>query len=156
LSENGGLPQFTDYGYAALGLPRNMKIPANTKPRYYDMGLCGPQRQDLSDNAEYCGLFKVPSLRNVALKNVFYHNAAATDLEAAVRFYAERDAYPQRWYPKNAAGHVRKFNDIPVKYQGNMEDESPFGQKRGKPDLSNADVKDIVAFLKTLTDGYKP
>jgi cytochrome c peroxidase len=35
--------------------------------------------------------------------------------------------------------------------------ERPFGGKPGaKPVLSEADVRDIVAFLKTLTDGYRP
>ena len=154
---NGGLPQFTDYGYAALGLPRNMRIPANANARYFDMGLCGPVRTDLADNKDYCGMFKVPSLRNVARKKVFYHNAAATDLESAVRFYAERDARPQKWYPRDAAGRIRKFNDLPVKFRGNVETQAPFGHIRGaKPVLSDADVKDLVAFLKTLTDGYRP
>src|SRR5882724_11659503 len=32
----GALPQFTDYGYVALGLPRNPAIPANADARYFD------------------------------------------------------------------------------------------------------------------------
>jgi cytochrome c peroxidase len=44
-----GLPQFTDYGYAALGVPRNRALPANRDPHYYDLGLCGPLRRDLAD-----------------------------------------------------------------------------------------------------------
>ena len=154
---NGGLPQFTDYGYAALGLPRNMRIPANANARYFDMGLCGPARTDLTDNKGYCGLFKVPSLRNVARKAVFYHNAAATDLASAVRFYAERDTRPYKWYPRGGTGHIRKFNDLPAQFRGNVEADAPFGHTPGsKPVLSAADVQDIVAFLKTLTDGYRP
>jgi len=35
--------------------------------------------------------------------------------------------------------------------------EPPFGGKPGdRPVLSEADVRDIVVFLKTLTDGYRP
>ena len=156
-ADNGGLPQFTDYGFAALGLPRNAKIPANARAGYFDKGLCGPVRTDLADHKEYCGLFKVPSLRNVAVKKVFYHNAAALDLESAVRFYAERDTQPAKWYPRNAKGRVQKFNDLPARYRDNIETDTPFGQQRGeKPAISPAEVKDIVAFLKTLTDGYAP
>ena len=154
---NGAFPQFTDYGYAALGLPRNPAIPANARRGYFDLGLCGPARTDLADHTEYCGLFKVPSLRNVALKKTFYHNAAATNLTAAVRFYAERDSHPARWYPRNAKGQLLRFNDLPKRYRENLEMEAPFGQKAGeRSPLRDDDVRDIVAFLKTLTDGYKP
>ncbi|MEP6545921.1 MAG: cytochrome c peroxidase, partial [Gammaproteobacteria bacterium] len=45
---NGAFPQFTDFGYAALGAPRNRAIPANADRRYYDLGLCGPLRTDLA------------------------------------------------------------------------------------------------------------
>ena len=156
-SESGGFPQFTDYGYAALGLPRNTRIPANAQPGYFDRGLCGPARTDLADKAEYCGLFKVPSLRNVARKKIFYHNAAATNLTAAVRFYVERDARPERWYPRDATGRLQRFNDLPARYRDNLEVAAPFGQKPGeRSPLTAANVREIVAFLKTLTDGYRP
>jgi len=157
ISANGAFPQFTDYGYANLGLPRNKRIPANQNPRYFDKGLCGPLRQDLADLADYCGMFKVPTLRNVALKKVFYHNASATDLTSAVRFYAERDTRPQRWYPRDAHGRLLRFNDLPPDQRYALEMEAPFGQKPGEASpLTAADVRDIVAFLKTLTDGYRP
>ena len=71
---NGDLPLFTDFGFVAIGAPRNKAIPANIDPAYHDLGLCGPDRQDLKDKPEYCGLFKAPSLRNVALRQSFYHN----------------------------------------------------------------------------------
>lgn len=44
---DGTPPQFTDYGFAALAVPRNMEIPANKDPAFYDLGLCGPLRTDL-------------------------------------------------------------------------------------------------------------
>ena len=47
-------------------------IPANADPRYYDLGLCGPLRKDLAGRAEYCGLFRTPTLRNVARKRVVF------------------------------------------------------------------------------------
>ncbi len=40
----GAFPQFTDFGFAAIGAPRNTRIPANQDERYSDLGLCGPLR----------------------------------------------------------------------------------------------------------------
>lgn len=153
----GALPQFTDYGYVALGLPRNPAIPANANPGYFDLGLCGPLRTDLAAHAAYCGLFRTPSLRNVALRRAFYHNGLVRSLKDAVRFYAERDAHPERWYPRGTDGSIAKFDDLPAPYRRNVEVDVPFGQAAGSPgSLSEADVDDLVAFLGTLTDGYAP
>jgi cytochrome c peroxidase len=146
---NGAFPRFTDFGYAAIGVPRNPRIPANADPAYHDLGLCGPWRADLSDRTEYCGLFRTPSLRNVALRRAYFHNGALHSLEDAVRFYAERDSRPEKWYPRNAAGEVMKFDDLPPRYRGNVDTEAPFEHA-----LQPRDVADIVAFLRTLTDGY--
>jgi cytochrome c peroxidase len=153
----GAFPQFTDFGYAAIGAPRNQEIAANADPRYYDLGLCGPLRTDLSGKAVYCGLFRTPSLRNVATRRIFFHNGVLHRLEDAVRFYAERDTRPGRWYSHAADGRVRKFDDLPAAYQANVDRQAPFDRKAGEqPDLGEADIRDILAFLRTLTDGYDP
>jgi cytochrome c peroxidase len=153
----GAFPQFTDFGYAALGAPRNMSIPANSDPRYFDLGLCGPLRTDLKDKVQYCGLFRTPSLRNVATRRVFFHNGVVHRLDEAVRFYAERDTQPQNWYSRGAGGVTMKFDDLPVAYRGNVDTQPPFGRRAGeRPGLSAADIEDIVAFLNTLTDGFEP
>jgi cytochrome c peroxidase len=148
---DGRLPLFTDFGFVALGIPRNAGIPANGDPTYFDLGLCGPERHDLIGRGEYCGLFKTPTLRNVALKQSFYHNGAFHTLRDAVAFYAQRDTEPGRWYPSAPDGTVLKFNDLPAAYIQNVSAELPFGPRRL---LSDADVDDLVAFLRTLTDGY--
>ena len=153
----GAFPQFTDFGFAALGAPRNPAIPANADPRYYDLGLCGPLRKDLTERAEYCGLFRTPSLRNTARKRVFMHNGVFHALEDVVRFYAERDTAPEKWYPRGANGVPAMFDDLPVKYRKNVDRAAPFGGHPGEaPRLSDADVRDIVAFLNALSDGYAP
>jgi cytochrome c peroxidase len=152
----GAFPQFTDFGYAAVGAPRNRALPANADRRYYDLGLCGPLRTDLADRKEYCGLFRTPSLRNVATRRVFFHNGVFHRLEDVVRFYAERDTRPQKWYPLGKNGVTLKFDDLPVPYRDNVEPLAPFDRRIGdQPALSEADIKDIVVFLNTLTDGYK-
>jgi cytochrome c peroxidase len=156
-SATGDLPVFTDFGLVAVGAPRNMAIPANADPSYYDLGACGPDRKDLAGRDDFCGVFKTPTLRNVALRQVFFHNGVFHSLTDAVAFYATRDTNPERWYPVDASGQVSKFNDLPEKYWENINDEPPFDRHAGgSPALSPDEVADIVAFLYTLTDGYQP
>jgi cytochrome c peroxidase len=150
----GAFPQFTDFGFAAIGAPRNRAIPANADRGYYDLGLCGPWRTDLRERPEYCGLFRTPSLRNVALRPVFLHNGVFHSLREVVRFYAERDTQPEKWYSRASDGRVLKFDDMPAAYVANLDTQAPFDRHAGDaPSLSEQDIQDIVAFLQTLTDG---
>ena len=153
---SGAFPAFTDFGYVALGVPRNRALPENRDPRFFDLGLCGPARADLTDRARYCGMFRTPSLRNVALRRSFFHNGALRSLDQVVDFYAERDLVPERWYPRAADGLLRKFDDLPRQYAGNVNTEPPFDRQPGdRPALSRSERADIVAFLRTLTDGFQ-
>ncbi|WP_231879103.1 cytochrome-c peroxidase [Collimonas arenae] len=155
IAPSGAFPQFTDYGLIAIGVPRNKHIPANADPKYFDMGLCGPDRTDLKEKTEYCGMFKTPSLRNVAMRQVFFHNGAFDSLEKVMQFYVQRDTQPQKWYPRNKDGSVDKFDDLPVAYRDNVNVEAPFDRKPSdRPALNDAEIKDVIAFLKTLNDGY--
>src|SRR6202035_5372782 len=132
-------------------------IPANADRRYHDLGLCGPLRSDLTDRGQYCGMFRTPSLRNVATRSVFFHNGVFHRLADAVRFYAERDTQQQKWYSRSANGLTVKFDDLPPEYRGNVDTDAPFDRRAGDaPALSEDDIRDIVAFLHTLTDGFRP
>lgn len=148
----GERPLFTNFSYAALGLPRNPQIQANADVNFFDMGLCGPKRTDLSARTDLCGQFKVPTLRNIELTAPYFHNASVATLADAVAFYATRDLQPERWYP-TVNGVVQRFNDLPVPLRTNVLMTKPFGQRPGgTPLLSATDVADLVAFLRTLTD----
>ncbi len=151
-------PQFTDTQYEALGVPRNPDVPANQDPHYYDLGLCGPYRTDLQAQTQYCGMFLTPTLRNAATRKVFFHNGDYHNLRDVVEFYNLRDVDPGKIYPAGPDGKVEKFNDLPNKYWANIDNtDPPLNQHLGdKPALSDAEVSDLVAFLHTLTDGYKP
>ncbi len=152
---SGAFPAFSDFGFIALGVPRNEKIPANHDAKYFDLGLCGPARTDLKAHPEYCGLFRTPSLRNVATRKVFFHNGQFNDLRKVIEFYVQRDINPGKWYPRKADGSVDKFNDMPAQYRGNINVEPPFNRKPGDaPALTDAEITDVIAFLKTLNDGY--
>jgi cytochrome c peroxidase len=203
---NGSSGLMTDFTYQAIGAPRNDTsipnnpdpIPANKDPNYYDMGLCGPLRTDHAPGAPgianpdpYCGLFKVPTLRNVGTRQAFFHNGVFHSLNQVVHFYNTRDTNPEYWYPETGGSGapvanpswalfpqsvpgatVQKFNDLPVAYQGNIDEEIPLGtgeggdntlgsgtepRKAGSPPvMSEQDMSDLVCFLNTLTDGYNP
>jgi cytochrome c peroxidase len=151
----GAFPQFTDRGLLALGVPRNRHIPANTGQAFYDLGLCGPLRTDFANRAEYCGLFKTPTLRNVALRRVFFHNGVYHRLDDVLAFYAERDVAPARFYPRDRTGRVAKFDDLPASCLANVNRDPPFGGSPGRrAALTARERADIVAFLGTLTDGW--
>jgi cytochrome c peroxidase len=153
----GGRPaQFADFSFIALGVPRNPEIPANRDPKYFDLGLCGPYRVDLAKETGFCGMFKSPTLRNAATRLVFFHNGRFHKLEDVMRFYVERDTKPGKWYPKGANGEVDKFDDLPARYRDNVDfADGPMDRKPGaKPALNEAEIRDVIAFLQTLNDGY--
>ena len=157
--KDGSPPMFTDYEYEALAVPRNPAIPADADPAYHDLGLCGPLRTDPATRvARLCGLFKTPTLRNVATRHVFFHNGVYHSLTDVLRFYALRDSRPRAIYPTGKDGQVARYNDLPRRYWPNIDHvDAPFGRTPGTgPALSDAEIADIVAFLKTLTDGWHP
>ncbi len=101
---DGTPPQFTDYGMIArrrAAQPR--RYPANADPAYFDLGLCGPLRTDLCrarTNIAAASLRR--RLRNVALRQSFFHNGVLHSLREAIAFYVERDTDPAKWYPRDA------------------------------------------------------
>ncbi|MFL6718083.1 MAG: cytochrome-c peroxidase [Burkholderiaceae bacterium] len=153
-SADGASPLFTDFSYDNLGVPRNAAIAATADPAYFDMGLCGPDRTDLTARRDLCGAFKVPTLRNVATRKTFFHNGAFTTLRDVLRFYVRRDTNPEEWYPLAADGTADKFNDLPAALRGNVNTtEAPYNRKPGMaPALSDAEIEDLLQFLGTLND----
>ncbi|MGG6895071.1 cytochrome-c peroxidase [Rhizobium sp. BR 315] len=159
MTGDGQMPNFTDFEFEALGAPRNPAIPANADAHYYDTGICGPLRNDTySAQQQNCGLFKTPTLRNVATRHVFFHNGVYRTLEDVTRFYVKRDINPEEIYPKDASGKVVKYDDLPPQYRANIDIiDAPMNRKLGDaPALSDAEIADVVAFLRTLSDGYDP
>jgi cytochrome c peroxidase len=153
----GRPPPFTDYDYVNVGVPRNPRIRANQDPNYYDLGLCGPMRTDLKEKRELCGYFRSPTVRNSALRDAFFHNGVYTTLRQVIEFYNERDLDPGKFYPKNADGSIRRFDDLPPGFPDNVDHDPPLDRKPGaQPALTEADIDDLIAFLKSLTDGYAP
>jgi cytochrome c peroxidase len=119
---------FSDYGFEAVGVPRNTEIPANRDPKYADLGLC--ERPDASSSVtdeRWCGGFRTPSLRNVAVRTAFMHNGGFSRLRDVVAFYATRSTSPKRWY------RAAKYDDLPAKYRSNVNDlVAPYNRAEGK------------------------
>jgi cytochrome c peroxidase len=153
---DGSLPLFTDFTYDNLGVPRNAAIARNADPAHFDLRLC--ERPELAHRTDLCGAFKVPSLRNVALRQVFFHNGRFTALKDALTFYVQRDTNPEKWYPLNPDGSVNKFDDLPDAYRANVNtSEAPYNRRPGDaPALSDTEIDDLIAFLQTLSDGWRP
>lgn len=155
-TRDGGAPAFSDYGLIALGVPRNPKIASNGDAAFFDLGACGPLRTDKSNDPAFCGLFRTPTLRNVALRKSFFHNGKFHSLRDVVDFYVTRDIAPERWYPRNADGSVKIYDDLPERYRDNLNRDEPFKDQHpgAKPQLDSREIDDVVAFMQTLTDGY--
>jgi|HubBroStandDraft_1064217.scaffolds.fasta_scaffold07510_3 cytochrome c peroxidase len=140
---------FTDYEFDAVGAPRNRALPATRNPDYFDLGLCERADDDYkAKTAEFCGQFRTPSLRNVAVRQNFMHNGVFSKLRDVIAFYAMRDTNPERWYKSGT------FDDIPAKYRDNVNvEKAPYNRRRGgKPALDDQEIDAVVAFLGTLTD----
>ena len=141
---------FTDFGYDAIAVPRNRSLPANQNPRYFDNGLCQTAGElNWPKPDQWCGYWRTPSLRNVAVRQRLMHNSVFNSLREAVAFYNTRSIDPGRWYKRG-----RPFDDVPSAYLGNVNVNSPpMNRKPGMPvALTDNEIDDIVALLRTLTD----
>jgi cytochrome c peroxidase len=157
-SRDGLPPLFTDTQYEALAAPRNLALADTKDPNYFDLGVCGPVRKDVADQTQFCGMFKTPTLRNTAVRRAFFHNGVFQTLQQVMDFYNFRDTNPEKVYPPGVDGKAQKYNDIPVQYHANVDvSDPPFNRHPGEtPAMTAQDEADIIAFLKTLNDGYKP
>jgi cytochrome c peroxidase len=136
-AEDGSPPVLTDFTYDNLGVPPNPEnpfylLPAELNPdgtRFVDLGL-GVTVDDPAEN----GKFRVPTLRNVEITAPYLHNGVFKTLFQVVAFYNTRDV--MGWPAPEVAETVNK-------------------EELGDLGLTNQEMEDLVAFLKTLTDGWK-
>jgi cytochrome c peroxidase len=151
---DGEPPMFTDFTYDNLGVPKNplnpfYAAPPSTNPdgaNWIDAGLGGflsgagfPE----SVWAGELGKQKVPTLRNVDKRpypgfvKAYGHNGYFKSLEEITHFYNTRDVVAANW----------PAPEVPVNV--NTDELGNLG-------LTAEEEADIVAFMKTLTDGYQP
>ncbi len=72
-------------------------------------------------------------------------------------FYVLHDTNPEKWYPLNANGSIRKFDDLLANYVANVNtSEAPYDRRPVQvPALSDAEIDDVIAFIRTLNDDFK-
>lgn len=156
---SGESPLFTDFTFDNLGVPKNPENPFYDMDTVYlddgspinpegaawiDPGLGGflltrPEWSYLA--VVNMGKHKVPTLRNVAkgpgknFPKAFTHNGVFKSLEEVVHFYNTRDV--EAWPPPEVAANVNT-------------------DELGNLGLTAEEEAAIVAFMKTLSDGYTP
>jgi cytochrome c peroxidase len=157
----GQQPLFTDFTFDNLGIPKNPENPVyDYDSTFIDLGLGGflASRSDYSMYAEENeGKSKVPTLRNVDLRpdtdfiKDYGHNGYFKSLEGIVHFYNTRDVLetcPGDYTEEEALAN----NCWPLpEVSANMNTA-----ELGDLGLSPYQEAAIVAFLRTLSDGYTP
>jgi cytochrome c peroxidase len=160
---SGPQPLFTDYTFDNLGVPKNPENPFYVEyPLFIDYGLGG----FLSTIPAYSafagandGKQKVPTLRNVGKWDpslgtqvkAYSHNGYFKSLSGIVHFYNTRDVKPQcpDDYTEAQALAENCWPSPEVSQNVNTDELGNLG-------LTPAEEAAIVAFLKTLSDGYMP
>jgi cytochrome c peroxidase len=150
---------FTDFTYDNIGVPKNPENPVYAEdPSYVDPGLGGFLRAAGYTPAVYeleIGKHKVPTLRNVALApsedtvKAYAHNGFFKTLEGIVHFYNTRDVLPTcpGDYTEAEAMAAGCWPAPEVAENLNVDELGDLG-------LSVDDEAAIVAFLRTLSDGF--
>jgi cytochrome c peroxidase len=171
----GEEPLFTDFTASNLGVPPNPALPfykENTPDRFgyianpnglkfLDLGvggfLAGPQnpnREWAAMAKSFLGKYKTPTLRNVDKRprtdfvKAYMHNGYLKSLKEVVHFYNTRDSLPRC----KAGDRGEKITCWPAPENPETMNRKQLGDLKltdGQEDL-------LVAFLKTLTDGYSP
>ncbi len=165
---NGAPPLLTDFTYDNLGVPRNPDNPFYTESAFnpagagwIDLGLGGflASRTDYQQYAAANhGKQKVPTLRNVDKRpdqdfvKAYAHNGYFKSLWQIVHFYNTRDVKPPcadalTRVEDALAGDCWPVPEVPVNVN-----TRELGNLHLTPDQEEA----IVAFMKTLSDGYTP
>ena len=134
---------FADFAYHNIGVPQNPNNPGgNLAP---DPGLGGFLAT--SNNPVWkaqafanFGKFRTPTLRNVGKAQRFMHNGVFSSLEEVVHFYNTRDVPGAGWkgVPWGSPEYIPTMDT----------------QALGNLGLTPAQEAAIVAFMRTLDDGY--
>jgi cytochrome c peroxidase len=146
-------PLFTDFTYDNLGVPRNPLNPFYNEldwnpagEDWVDVGLGGFLQAAGYDETVWgpeMGKQKVPTLRNVDLRpakkfvKAYAHNGYFKSLDEIVHFYNTRDVPGMGWPEPEVAENVNTT-------------------ELGNLGLTKGEELALVAFLKTLSDGYVP
>ncbi|WP_406644444.1 cytochrome c peroxidase [Aliisedimentitalea scapharcae] len=139
---------FSDYSYHNIGVPENRRARAvnGVATSKVDLGLL--ENPDVR-SGRAAGLFKTPSLRNVAVTAPYMHNGVFEDLRTVVLFYNKYNTVAQARQINPETGTPWRMPEVPHTLSVK---ELTHG-----PALEDDRIDALVAFLKTLTDArYEP
>ena len=158
-------PLFTDYTYDNLGVPKNPLNPFYDELAFNPLGTAWVDKGlgGYLESAGYSpdvynpemGKFKVPTLRNVDKKpyqsfvKAYGHNGYFKSLAEIVHFYNTRDVLPTCTYGPPLLPGVTCWPPAEMSATVNHTELGNLG-------LTPGEETAIVAFLKTLSDGYVP
>jgi cytochrome c peroxidase len=170
-------PLFTDFTLANLGLPKNPADPIyyesvpdclNFTPNpagfgFTDLGMGSFLRSTSNPNSDWTalapkfdGFMQVSTARNVDMRpcstfvKSYMHNGYLKSLKEVVHFYNTRDVYAYPVMSRHCPpGTTEKVNCWPQPEVPQTKDMTV-----GNLGLSAQEENQIVAFLKTLTDGF--
>ncbi|MEL6547097.1 MAG: hypothetical protein AAFQ82_20895, partial [Myxococcota bacterium] len=135
---------FSGYEYHNIGVPSNPQARSLSGVAQPDQGLL--ERDDV-DDPSFLGLFRTPTLRNVAVTGPYMHNGVFKDLRTVIEFYdrfsnEDRVVNPETGLPWRDA-----------EFETTVATEL---LRVGRP-MSDLEVESMVCFLRTLTDArYEP
>lgn len=157
-------PLFTDFTFDNLGVPRNPSNPFYSEldvnpagETWVDLGLGEflASRPEWASRADAnIGKQHVPTLRNVDKRprptfvKAFAHNGYFKSLESIVHFYNTRDVLPAC---SAVAGAIEGKNCWPAPEVAENVNRTELGDLG----LSAHEEADLVAFLETLSDGFR-
>jgi cytochrome c peroxidase len=108
-------------------------------------------RAELINNDFYRFAFRAPPLRNVELTSPYMHNGAYSTLEAVVRHY---DNVPLALRTYDVDRHAPALHAMHHAGEATIRDvlETLDGRLRTPLHLSDQEMRELVAFLKSMTD----
>ena len=132
---------FSNFNYENIGVPANTILNAarmaNGQGVVIDQGVLNNPAVTASNQA---GKFKIPSLRNVSVTAPYMHNGVFQNLRTVLEFYDFRANARRRpnnpetgipWRPPEVNQNLANLN---------------------MPQLTDAEINDLIAFFNTLTD----
>lgn len=148
IAEDGRInpPLFTQFAYENLGVPESMSLMLDDFPVDYGLGARSNldsynpeiEKTVLDDGTELfmseAGKFRISSLRNIYRNAPYAHNGYFATLDEIVHFFNTRDVPAEYWPTPEVAENVTTIV--------------------GDLGLTPQQEADLVAFLKTLNDGY--
>lgn len=131
---------FTQFKYHNILVPNNPGLPFYDLPKalnpdgrsYVDPGLANNPHFKGEDKKAVFGLFRTPTLRNAALTAPYMHNGSLKTLREVVLFYNNISVF----FPAETFDNKSRMISTEL-------------------NLTPEEIDALVAFLKTLTDGYE-